>query len=370
MFGLIDYENELLRGLEQAEYQEPPSLPKGIVESDRWVCASAMQKAVRRGQLKMALKAAFSLKRLHPQQLWSRLRTICLEDIGAANPILAGQVLWVAGKRVWREQNGGEDKTLSYLITQMCQSFKSRMANDLLVLSNWHPDYKQACETLADYSHSELEKVLMLSTAPVVLRTIAAHYIHGTSPRTNHNLLERKGSPKALKAVYAGMDYPPFLMDIISMGLGRGEGHGITIGLACQHQEENEPVDLVDECIDLPIKIGEWYSEHFDAHVRDGKQAYNFYLKRNPKIKNFLNQHFAGKNHNAIIGMVIFGLEGHLMNNRVIYKSEEKLTYKAMEAYVDDGFTGDIKNELTALVVDSFDAIHEARKDVVLRGVK
>ena len=66
--------------------------------------------------------------------------------------------------------------------------------------------------------------------------------------------------------------------------------------------------------------------------------------------------------------MIIFSLEGHYMNNRITYLSEQELTNKAIESYVDENYIGEIKQELESLVMDKIEDIHECRNQVL--GVK
>ncbi len=357
---LIDWEQEILSRLVRFDFNTPPAIPSGLVEAGKWIAASQVQKSVRRNQLDLALKASFSLKHLDPQKLWNRLRVIVQEDC-CCNLHLVGMVLWLAGKKAWRKNNGGEDKILAWAITELCHSEKSRVANDMLCLVNYHPDYIEACHRLADYSQAELEEVILNPDGDALHKVISAWYIAGIHKRSAYNLLERKGSPQVLISLLSHMGVPDWICDITRMGLGKGEGHAISLALAWLHQY-NEKTQIIDECESPSIQIGEWNSEAYDIHTRTGGRAYNLFLKQNSQIKSFLNHHFKDKNHSAIIGHSVFTIEGHLINSRAIYPKERKLTHKALESYVDPNFIGDVRTDLTAMIEENFDKIHDARK--------
>ncbi|WP_026481067.1 hypothetical protein [Ahrensia sp. 13_GOM-1096m] len=47
-----------------------------------WLAMSALQKAIRRNEPEIALRAAVTLLELKPDRLWRRLAGTCFEDIG------------------------------------------------------------------------------------------------------------------------------------------------------------------------------------------------------------------------------------------------------------------------------------------------
>lgn len=52
------------------------------LRASTWVCASVVQKALRRGDVELATRAAATLLRSDPARLWRRLAGIVVEDIG------------------------------------------------------------------------------------------------------------------------------------------------------------------------------------------------------------------------------------------------------------------------------------------------
>jgi len=53
--------------------------------ADRYIALSALQKAIRRGNEDLALRAAANLMINGPKAIWRRLGIIAFEDIGVAN---------------------------------------------------------------------------------------------------------------------------------------------------------------------------------------------------------------------------------------------------------------------------------------------
>lgn len=357
----IEWEDELTDALREHAWCDELTLPSGLLEHDRWVCASAMQKAVRRGQTNMAIKAGLSLLSLKPDQLWSRLAVTVQEDIGGANITLVGLVLWVEGKKVWRERNGGDARILACLLTMMCASPKSRLANDLLCIANYHIDYRKDAHDYFMYSDVYLADIIQSSNHTLAQKAIASWYIAGVEPRHSFHLHPRKGSHKSLFRLYQSMDYSADVLGVIRMGLGKGEGHARVMGFSHQSHSEAEGNFIVDQCHQPSIQIGHWFSEAYDAHTRAGKYAYREFLRRNDDVRFILEKEIFEKDHVAILGMIVFGLEGQRMNNRVTYAEVDEITHTALECYVDEYYRDDLRMLLEELVEDRMDDIHACR---------
>ena len=60
--------------------EAPPPL-----ECSEWVAMSALQKAVRRNEVEIALRAAATLFREAPERVWRRIAIAAFEDIGIAD---------------------------------------------------------------------------------------------------------------------------------------------------------------------------------------------------------------------------------------------------------------------------------------------
>jgi hypothetical protein len=63
-----------------ASEARPPTLA-----IDPWVASSLLQKAIRRGDVDLAERAAFTLSRYRGQGIWRRLVVIAFEDVGVGS---------------------------------------------------------------------------------------------------------------------------------------------------------------------------------------------------------------------------------------------------------------------------------------------
>ena len=75
----------LIDGLSEALAGADTPTPPVPLAADRYVALSAMQKAIRRGDEDLALRAAMNLMVGGPHAIWRRFAMIGFEDVGVAN---------------------------------------------------------------------------------------------------------------------------------------------------------------------------------------------------------------------------------------------------------------------------------------------
>jgi replication-associated recombination protein RarA len=76
------------RTLLEPEFDFDPTDPPHSVDPlpcDRWLASSALQKAIRRGEVLTAERALRTLYRYDPRSTWRRLLVIACEDVGIAS---------------------------------------------------------------------------------------------------------------------------------------------------------------------------------------------------------------------------------------------------------------------------------------------
>jgi replication-associated recombination protein RarA len=99
------------------KFQVPPRQP---LQVSSWIAMSLLQKAIRREQEHLALRAASTLLQISPERLWRRCGCIAFEDIGVGDlDTVALVTAAMAGKR-FRSELGGEWTVGSFLPTCSC----------------------------------------------------------------------------------------------------------------------------------------------------------------------------------------------------------------------------------------------------------
>ena len=159
-----------------------------------YVAMSLLQKAIRRGEQALALRAAATLHLSDPARLWRRLGVIAPEDVGVADlETLFVVTAALAGNTV-RGRLGGEWPVASYLTWRLARSDKCRAADDLLLAAQRHPSLAHEGREFAFLPTRELIEITT-GSGPLPERALALGYALGTGRRPSKHLQFRRGEP-------------------------------------------------------------------------------------------------------------------------------------------------------------------------------
>jgi hypothetical protein len=103
--------------------------PPPFRHADQYLCASALQKSIRRGDIVIARRSAHQLYSLDRPRLWRRLAVIALEDIGIADIAVAAELTGIATISSARRLLGDDAHAIDIAITRACQAAKDRTAD-------------------------------------------------------------------------------------------------------------------------------------------------------------------------------------------------------------------------------------------------
>ena len=107
-----------------------PSPSKKLPDiADPYVARSALQKALRRGDVDRAMQAAASLLN-DPQRLWKGLAVTVFEDFGSSTIYLRGQVVAACASKKVRSDLGGDLAVAQALIHQLCEVPRNRRVDE------------------------------------------------------------------------------------------------------------------------------------------------------------------------------------------------------------------------------------------------
>lgn len=337
-------------------------LPKGLNFSHKWIAASALQKSIRRGNSAMAYKAARTMMQINPASVWNRLRVIACEDIGIGDMDAVFKTLYMSGKVQWRKRNGGDDHVLAYIIECLCNSTKSRLADDILYVADVHDDYQTQRMEYVDYSPDQLCDIILFDDERDIFeRMIALCYLHGTERIRPQRLIEKKGNPASVIDVFKQTGMPTEVLDTIRMALSRTEGHALSLGLALLLQSSASNHEIIYDKMGNAT-ISEWSAEAYDKHTREGKQAYSKFLNRCPQVRSFIQNQLPQIDPVTMIGWCLFALEAQRLDKRIAFDGSEEINLKAQSAWMQcAGMTPQIQFELLHLVKSHMEILNDCR---------
>jgi hypothetical protein len=324
-----------------------------------WLAMSLMQKAIRRGEQEIALRAAATLLRDSPDRLWRRCGVTAFEDIGVADLEVVAEVTAALAGKTYRAQFGGEWQVASTIVTRMARATKCRAADDLLTSAEGHPDLESARRRFWQMPATELLHTA-LRTGPLAERAIAFWYVLGTNPRTC-KMRERRGEPHlAFEAMRrAGLSEP--LVTTASEGFRKLRDPLSTAILLLQPLRSAEPAAIADDpCVPETLIRGvpSWA---YDVHTREGRAALQRFLQGTSDTARWVRAHIATGSQVKFLGSVVFRIEGGLTRSRLCWPTGDSL-----RELVDQGCDGrqGVAPEILKLMRCDLPALNEARAEV------
>jgi hypothetical protein len=181
---------------EQADFQPLDISP--------WLAMSLMQRAIRRGEQEVALRAAATLLRDSPDRLWRRCGITAFEDIGVADLDVVAEVTAALAGKTYRARLGGEWPVASAIVSRMARANQVPGRRRPPHRRRGHPALEPARQRLWQLPAAELIH-LAVGAGPLPERAIAFWYVLGTNPRTC-KMRERRGEPHlAFEAMRQGL---------------------------------------------------------------------------------------------------------------------------------------------------------------------
>jgi MgsA AAA+ ATPase C terminal len=147
------------------------------LQCDRWTSSSALQKAIRRGEVEMAQSAALALFGDDRPGAWRRMIGIAFEDVGAADADALIETVAACTSSDWRSQQGNE-RVLCYLSRRLAEAPKDRSADYLMWAASDHESLGQARETCRGASING-RLALLNGATPLPARAVAAWFCSG-----------------------------------------------------------------------------------------------------------------------------------------------------------------------------------------------
>lgn len=185
----------------------PP--PRQFQHADAYLLASAMQKAIRRGDIDVARRAGHQLLTMDRSRLWRRLAVIALEDIGIADIEAIAALVAVSLLPTARRLFGSDAVALDHALVRTCTAAKDRSGDHLSSILHREPVDPEQSGLLVRASGDALLAVVASSHLPLTQRLRAAVLASG---RCEEHF--RPGAP-GLSAVFDHLHelgVPPLLL--------------------------------------------------------------------------------------------------------------------------------------------------------------
>jgi len=305
------------------------------LKADRWILASAFQKAIRRGELGTAQSAAMALLDADRQMLFRRLHVLAVEDLGVGDIDLAIGILASTGEAKVRQQLGGDRHVVEFLVERLCEAALDRTADHLLSIAQGHPEMEEIRWDLGRVATSDLMDRIKNTDLPISARAVATWYAAGTNKFRSDSLWTRQGDLESVFATFCEMGIDEVLLEACQVAIrkmrnplplflpliwleyshSRGEGI-IEIELPAARSVRNIPV----------------YS--LGGHTRLGKRALRVFLRQCDPIRQFLKPCLPDAGWQDTANVAVFHVESALVKRQRLWDGFEELRTLGIEGDV------------------------------------
>ncbi len=341
-------------------------LPRPSPTSDRWVLASQLQKAVRRGHVYFALSAALKLHELDAAYLWRRLRVIAVEDVGLADAELMASIIAVGGKRALHRRLG-EVRLLGHVVLRLCESIKNRTACELSCWMDFSPRTAAIRASLAATSADAWVAVAGNGTADVLSRAIAWQLACGLTERTATGFRPWSTfQADAVEALLTRSEIDDTLAYVV-MRSRDSEGLAAMLPLAqCYCRDPEVHVEATAQSDSACDAIHGLMAAALCRHTRSGLAAIRLFLRRQPGLVRRLTS--AGAASPALaLGWLIFQCESGITDRTLDPLPASQLrrhvedVMMASTGVCDPSAAQSLRNDLRSLLPE----LNAARADIV-----
>lgn len=296
------------------EVRQQPTPSFDPLPTDSWIARSVMQKAIRRGMVDLACRAAAQLLLIDPRTLWRRLLVTALEDLGPAEVDTTARIVAAWRDRKWRSQVGGDWPVVAELVRRSTQAIKCQSANDLWNIALHDPTLAPAKATLCE---TDEQGILATAATPgeVCTQAVAALIALGQNAGCSAPTFDRAAANKLFEAFEASGRFSHVV------GIYR-EAHRLSgVPLAalnlCLWPHQQSLQSVARDELGATCWIGEVPSFALDQYTRTGKAAIRRYALQSEQWQDFCGaRSISDKLRTAAAGEILFRIEGAAVAQR------------------------------------------------------
>jgi len=345
---------EMVRGHHPKQADEP-------FPWDSYIAKSQMQKAIRRGDGRVAWTAARVLLTSNERGFWKRLAIIALEDIGCANIALVAQVLLVEKHRSLRNQLGGPTLVGAALVDAMCMSPKDRSTDDLIDALG-APKYDCLKAEIAELSPEPLFELAVSTSAPVQHRALAALRLSSGNDSLADALPKDHRWCRLLHMLPEDIAPPSFKITAM-LGLERTRSIMAPL-LAILSRDVPTKFRTVGEAFPASEELNGLPSWVLDGHTRLGLHAFRLYVKQSDRMSRFLKLWATGEvSQSKTVAGLVFRTESAQLANKMDWPVGQQLKQEACANR--PGLPPGAAAEGLSIVRQEFDLVNACRAQAV-----
>jgi hypothetical protein len=341
------------------------AVAKDTFHCNRWIASSALQKAVRRGDVALAERAAFALHREDRSAIWRRLIAIAFEDVGAADLDVILETVAVATLPKWRAVIG-EEAVLRSIVSTLATAPKDRSPDYLMWIAAEHPDLRETREICGHSSITDRLSMVLDRSRALPDRAVAAWFCSGINYPYQHRV--GAGDLDGLADAYCRLGAPSNLVAATVLAAKRTrQPYAVLVPLVWLEVQRSGLSKVIDTCVPPSGLVDGIPLYALDEHTRLGKRAINTLAQQSPLIRACLQQYVPRRRWIAAAQHAAFYAEGSAVSRRLSWSQSRSLEKLGVEAEL---ATAEVRPEgiepLIGAIRDSLDELNAIRTQLLL----
>lgn len=330
--------------------------------SDRWVLASNLQKAIRRGLVGTAVGTAIKLVSIDKMYFWRRLLVIGYEDVGLSDIPLCHELLKVFRREALHRKLGVE-RVAAYFAATLANARKSRTLCDAIAMLEFNISLGEIEKRYFGLTDTQLLEVACSPGEHLMERVAALRHICGY--RENAAGKYRVLAPARtdlMREVCRELDLTDMETTLFLSGQNTSESMNVSLPLVV-HLARGEQKNEEDEQ-SFEGTTGLLYAA-LDRHTRAGKVCFAKFAREVKPIADFFRQHPELKPVDAL-GVTMFIVEGSCLYRWVEFPQSKSLQLTFEQNFLEHaGLTGEAANEFTNIILGNMAALNRIRAEAI-----
>ncbi len=299
------------------------SLDVDALVADRWVVVSLLQKAIRRGEVETAQRAALTLLGQKGSAIWRRFMVIAFEDVGAASPDTIAMTVAASTDPSWRKTSGGDQHVAVQLARILAEAPKSRSAEHLITSAQHHPSLAKARMVIGARTLTDHLDVLRNGEVSLEERAIAVWCTFGISWA---EMKAARSDLQALLKTFRRLGVPDELVTATGIAaLKTREPITLMVPLIWLAAKEHGDSTITKPEIP-PSKVVDGVPMYaLDKHTRLGREAIRRFAVENEEVRAVLARYVPAGRRNEAANMATFYADAAPLATKLVWMGADAL---------------------------------------------
>lgn len=260
-----------------------------IPAEHRFLNVSALQKAIRRGDIAGAMRFAQQGCQLDQEHIFRRLAVCAVEDVGIGNLAAVGMALAVMGNKQLRN-HGPRGSFAALVARELALSPKSRLACDLISIVDYDRSLGSMKRQFVDGPVHELRHLVENKAAPIAHRMVSAWLLAGTRRFAGIDMPITPKRPRTeFMRMMAASQIPLLLYYIADRAAARlAEAMFVSMFFVGELIAPDPQILIYPVSLAPQTYIAGFPAAAFDLHTREGRTALNRFGRECAEISQML----------------------------------------------------------------------------------